>query len=83
LLFGLWAVLDVVLYATTGNDSVYYVADWMGWIEHPVNPGDTITVVTGMEFTDFLVVNSIPITIVFLLLFCVWFFATRDLNERA
>ena len=82
ILFGAWAMLDVILYATTGNDSIYYVADALGWVDHTVPAGDTLTIISGMDWMDAIVENSIPLTILLLVVFCVFYFSTTDINSN-
>lgn len=79
-IFALWAVADVVSYATTGEDTIYHFANMMGWTG--TITADTIFIEWGMSFLDFLYGYWVFVCLLFAVI-CITFWAsTRDLKPK-
>lgn len=59
-LFVAWSATDLISYFATGNDTVWHIANWFGWVD----PAEVVedTTVAAFSLTDFVISNWIFIS---------------------
>jgi hypothetical protein len=80
IIFVAWAAADLFSYATTGEDTVYHLANFLGWTGE-VDPGDNILIEWGMSGMEFLINYWLFISMFLAVVFVTMWLATRPIKR--
>ena len=78
--FAIWAIIDVGLLATTGDDSIGHIAGILGWTG--TVQADNVIIEMGMTALDFVIGFWFLITLFLAVIFLTFWFSTRPLKPK-